>query len=408
MIRVLVVTNDFPPRVGGIEEYVSELVRHMAPTATVTVLTSAHAGAANHDADFPARIERWRPFPLLPSPMLASAVVDRVRRDRIEVVMFGATMPLAMIAGSVRRRTGVPIVMMTHGLEPAMAAWPMGAPLLARVLRHAAAVTVLSRWSEQRLRRLMGNRLRIVHLSSGVDPRRFRQDVSGETIRARYRLSTGPVVTSVARLVARKGHDRLIAALPRVARAHPNVRLLIAGDGPYRPVLERAIAAQGVTDRVVLTGLVSYAELPAHFAAGDVFAMPCRSRWGGLDVEGLGTVFLQAGAVGRPVLAGDSGGAPDTVLDGRTGHVVDGGQVEAVADGLLRLLDDPRRSREMGEDAAARIHRELTWPQLAARLARLLRDVATDGAPASESETATGRGLDGEGDTSGPPDMARA
>ena len=196
----------------------------------------------------------------------------------------------------------------------------------------------------------IGSRLtpRIELLRSGVDAGRFQPNLSGATIRQRHGLGSGPVIVSVARLVPRKGHDRLIAALPEIARAFPTVRLLVVGAGPSRSRLQRLATRYQVGSHVVFAGAVSDADLPGYFAAGDMFAMPCQSRWAGLDTEGLGTVFLQAAAVGKPALAGRSGGAPEAVLDGETGIVVDASTSAEVAAGILRLLSQPEQARALG------------------------------------------------------------
>ena len=378
MLKVLVVTNDFPPRIGGIEQYVAELLRHLSNDVSVTVITSTHPDAPTFDRTFPAQVIRWAPYPLLPTPRLIRAVVHDVTRVHVDVLVFGATFPLALIAGAVRRRTDVPIVMFTHGVEPALTSLPGGSALLRRIVRHATITTVLSRWAENRIRSAVGPIPRIELLRSGVDADRFRPDVSGTAIRHRYGLGGGPVIVSVARLVPRKGHDRMIGVLPEIAREFPTVRLLIVGAGPSRRRLERLTVRHRVASHVVFAGAVSDAELPACFAAGHVFAMPCRSRWAGLDTEGLGTVFLQAAAVGRPAVAGQSGGAPEAVIDGETGIVVDARVSAAVEAGVLRLLRSPDEGRALGANAASRVHRELTWPLLAQRLECLLREASTD------------------------------
>jgi phosphatidylinositol alpha-1,6-mannosyltransferase len=384
MRRLLVVTNDFPPRIGGIEEYVAELVRHLSSDISATVLTSQHPNAAPFDRSFPSRVIRWAPYPLLPTPRLVQAVVEQVSRDQVDVLAFGAALPLAFIAGAVRRRTGVPVVMLTHGVEPALTSLPGGPAVLRRLTRHATIVTVLSDWAEHRIRSAVGPLPRIELLRSGVDPDRFQPDVSGAPIRRRYGLGTGPVIVSVARLVPRKGHDRLIAALPAIARHFPAVKLLLVGAGPSRRRLQALANRHQVTGHVVLAGTASDTDLPAYFAAGDVFAMPCRSRWAGLDTEGLGTVFLQAAAVGKPALAGRSGGAAEAVLDGETGIVVDARTSTEVAAGILRLLSQPEQARALGASGSRRVHRELTWPLLARRFEQLLNDAAATRAGQTE------------------------
>jgi phosphatidyl-myo-inositol dimannoside synthase len=377
-VNLIVVTNDFPPRIGGIEQYVAELLRHLSRHVSTTVLTSNHADAPAFDRSFPARVIRWAPYPLLPTPWLAKAVTEYATRVRADVVVFGAMFPLALIAGAVRRRTAIPILMCTHGVEPALPSLPEGSALVRRLARPATIVTVVSRWAQQRIRSAVGPLARIELLPCGVDGDRFRPGISGDAIRRQYGLGDGPVIVSVARLVPRKGHDRLIDALPGIAREFPAVRLLIVGAGPFRRRLEKLTVRHGVAGHVAFAGAVPEADLPACFAAGDVFAMPCRTRWAGLDREGFGAVFLQAAAVGRPAIAGQSGGAPEAVIDGKTGIVVDATDSAAVEAGVLRLLRSPGEASMLGAAAAARVHGELTWPLLARRFEALLNEASTD------------------------------
>jgi phosphatidyl-myo-inositol dimannoside synthase len=233
-------------------------------------------------------------------------------------------------------------------------------------------VTYISEYTRGRLEPALGGRTRLAQLSPGVDVDRFTPDADGAAVRRRYGLGEAPVVVCVSRLVARKGQDVLVAGWSRVLARHPGARLLLVGGGPAEVSLRRAVAARGLSDSVVLTGATAPSELPGHYAAGDVFAMPCRTRRGGLDVEGLGMVFLEAAACGRPVVAGTSGGAPETVQEGVTGHVVDPRSPEVVADTLVDLLDDRARARAMGAAGRAWVEQRWSWSTIAAGFADLL------------------------------------
>jgi phosphatidylinositol alpha-1,6-mannosyltransferase len=211
-------------------------------------------------------------------------------------------------------------------------------------------------------------------LAPGVDETVFHAGAGGAEIRARYGLADRPVVVCVSRLVPRKGQDTLIRSWPRVLRAVPDAALLLVGGGPYRTALERLRDETGVAGSVRITGTVPWEELPAHYDVGDVFAMPCRTRRAGLDVEGLGIVYLEASATGLPVIAGDSGGAPDAVLAGETGVVVDGHSVTAVAQSVIDLLSNPKDAAAMGEKGRSWIEQEWRWEVQARRFATLLRD----------------------------------
>jgi phosphatidylinositol alpha-1,6-mannosyltransferase len=374
---LLVVTNDFPPRVGGIEDYVSQVLAHLPGTTEATVLAPAQEQDAAFDAGCRHRVVRWPVWPMLPTPGLARAVVDLVERERPDVLLFGAALPLALMAGRVRSRVPVPVVAFTHGVEPSLARLPGVAAGLRAIARRASALTAVSAWAEGALRRAVGPAVRIRQLPSGVDPARFRPDVSGAAVRAALGLGDAPVVACVSRLVRRKGVDQLIRALPGVRRACPGARLLVVGDGLDRARLERLARRCGVASHVVFTGRVPHDAVPAHFAAGDVFAMPCRSRLASLENEGLGAVYLQAAAVARPVIAGRSGGAPEAVEDGRTGLVVDGRSLAAVEAAVCRLLRCRDEARAMGLAGAERVHRTMTWAHMGARLDGLLREVTS-------------------------------
>jgi phosphatidyl-myo-inositol dimannoside synthase len=191
-------------------------------------------------------------------------------------------------------------------------------------------------------------------------------------VRERHGLGDAPVVVCVSRLVARKGQDVLVAGWPRVLERHPGARLLLVGGGPAEASLRKAIRGLGIGGSVVLSGPVPPAQLPEHYAAGDVFAMPCRTRRGGLDVEGLGMVYLEAAACGLPVVAGTSGGAPEAVQDGVTGHVVEPRSPEAVADAISALLADPDRARAMGAAGRAWVEQRWSWTTIARTFGTLL------------------------------------
>jgi phosphatidyl-myo-inositol dimannoside synthase len=367
-VHQFVVTNDFPPRIGGINDYVAQMMRRF-PAGSVTVFASRFAGWEAFDAAYPHEVIRLETGMMLPSPAVRRRLHDELRRRRPDVVLFGATWPLGHMGPAIRRTLGIPYAGFTHGLELTGALVP---GLLHHIGRDAALLTAVSAWARRKLEGAFGWRGRMELLPSGIDTGRFRPDVSDAAVRERHGLGDAPVVCCVSRLVPRKGQDLLIRALPAVANAFPRVRLLIVGSGPYAAALRDLARRTGVADRVVFSGAVPYAELPSYFRAGDVFAMPCRVRWFGFDVEALGAVFLQGAAVGRPVIAGDSGGAPEAVKPGETGLVVDPRSPAALATAIASLLDDPQRAAAMGRAGAEWVHREWTWEAMAGRLGGLL------------------------------------
>ncbi|GAB3716230.1 glycosyltransferase family 4 protein [Nocardiopsis nanhaiensis] len=374
MSRTLIITNDFPPRAGGIESFVHELARRRPEGSVLVYCSSPSAADERTDPHFDLR----QPFPvvrdaakvLLPTPRVARRAGVIAEMEDCDSVLYGAAAPLGLISASlssqVRRQ-----VALTHGHETGWTVLPGASSALRGIGEGVDTVTYLGEYTRRRLARSLSSAAtdRMRRLAPGVDTDRFRPGAGGAAIRARLGLGGRPVVVCVSRMVPRKGQDTLIRAWPRVLADVPDAVLLFVGDGPYAPKLYSS--ALGM-DSVRFTGPVPPEELPAHYDAGDVFAMPCRTRRGGLDVEGLGMVYLEASATGLPVLAGASGGAPDAVLEGETGHVVDGSTPGPTARALIRLLRDPDRAALMGARGREWVSREWTWDRTLERLNGLL------------------------------------
>ncbi|MBI4259389.1 MAG: glycosyltransferase family 4 protein [Actinobacteria bacterium] len=369
----LVVTNDFPPRVGGVQQYVHNLVTHLPPDR-VAVFAPRWEGWREFDSQQPFPVHRFAARTLWPTPEVATRVRDLIRETGAGVVLFGHALPLAMIGPGLARR-GTPYVVATHGLEYWAALAPIAASALRFATSRAARVLSVSRYTGEVIRTAVPYSVPLSILYPGVDPEEFRPDLDGEEVRRRHRVFDRPLVVCVSRLVQRKGQDTLIRGMPMIRRRVPDATLLVVGDGPYRSRLE-SLADEAPRGSVVFAGEVRDEELPLYHAAADVFAMPCRTRKAGLEVEGFGIVFLEAAASGRAVVAGDSGGAAEAVLDGHTGLVVDGRQDGAVGEAVAALLADPDRSRLMGKEGRARVERSFAWASIADRLAYFLREAA--------------------------------
>jgi len=273
---------------------------------------------------------------------------------------------------------GTPYVVATHGTEYWFALLPGTARALRRATSRASCVLAISRFTARTVRTVVPRHVPMTLAPPGVDVRRFRPDISGDEVRARHGLLDRPIVVCVSRLVRRKGQDVLIEAMETIRRRAPGATLLVVGGGPDRERLER-LAAAAPAGSVVFAGEVSDEQLPAYHAAADVFAMPCRSRLGGLEVEGFGIVFLEAGATGKAVVAGDSGGAAEAVEDGETGLVVDGRRIGRVAEAVSGVLLDPMRAGALGDAGRARAEREFAWPVLAERVGRVLKLATGEG-----------------------------
>jgi phosphatidyl-myo-inositol dimannoside synthase len=369
--RTLIVTNDFPPRQGGIQSFVYGLAERQPP-GSVVVYASSYDGAAEFDARAPFPVIRHTSGLLLPTPAVRTRARALLREHDCTSVWFGAAAPLALLAPALREAGAQRIIATTHGHEVGWTLLPLARTALRRIGNGCDVITYLGEYTRRRLARALGPHPQLRQLTPGVDGTQFHPGVDGGPIRGRYGLGARPVIVCVSRLVARKGQDELIAALPAIRARVPGAALLLVGAGPYESTLRRRAAEHGVTADVVFTGSVPAAELAAHYAAGDVFAMPCRTRRFGADVEGLGIVYLEASACGLPVVAGDSGGAPDAVQAGETGYVVDGRDLGAITDRISALLTDRPLRQRMGAAGRAWVERDWQWDALARRLRDLL------------------------------------
>jgi phosphatidylinositol alpha-1,6-mannosyltransferase len=375
MDKTLIVTNDFPPRPGGIQTFVHSMALQLPPEKLVVYASTWKDGAevARFDAVQPFPVIRDRTRMMVPTPRVTRRAAEILRAEGCTSVWFGAAAPLGLMAPALRRAGARRIVGMTHGHEAAWAQLPGSRQLLRRIGAGTDTLTYLGEYTRSRIASAIGPEAaaRMAHVPPGVDDSVFRPDSGGDKVRARLGLTDRPVVVCVSRLVPRKGQDTLIRAWPRV-RAGSDAVLLLVGGGPYAGELRRLAARLGVADSVVFTGPVPWEELPAHYDAGDVFAMPCRTRRRGLDVEGLGIVYLEASATGLPVVGGDSGNAPDAIRDGETGYVVPGRDTAAVAQRISSLLAGPAGARAMGEKGRAWVEQEWDWELAARRLERIL------------------------------------
>ena len=366
MRRHLLVTNDFPPKVGGIQSYLWELWRRL-PADDIAVHTTPHTGASVFDADQAFVVTRSREPVLLPTPTVVRRVRNLAERQGAELVVWDPALPV----GHAARRVGRPYAVVLHGSEVTVPGrLPMARSILARVLRGASLVICAGNYPAAEAERAAGCTLPTVVVPPGVDTDRFRPLDEAERASVRRELGLpvdAPLVVSVSRLVPRKGMDTLIRSAARLGRTEPDLVVAIAGSGRDRRRLEGLVASTGAPVR--LLGRVPEELLPGLYGAGDVFAMLCRSRWGGLEQEGFGIVFLEAAAAGVPQVAGESGGAAEAVAHEKTGLVVGRPDaVEQVARTLSDLLGDGERRAEMGREARRRAEAEFSYDVLARRL----------------------------------------
>jgi phosphatidylinositol alpha-1,6-mannosyltransferase len=377
-MKILCITNDFGPRAGGIETFVIGLIERM-PKGSVIVYTSAQAETTSYDRDwlenFGVEVIRDRSKILLPTPRVARAV-NKLARDRnIERAFFGAAAPLGILAKGLRRNGVTKIVALTHGHEVWWAKlWPFSAAI-SFIGKHVDHLTYLGDFTRGEISKALSTKAKsaMVKIAPGIDTSHFLPTPSSSELRSQLGLADKKVIVSVGRLVHRKGQDILIQALPSILQAHPSAHLLLVGEGPYRSHLEKLATDLNVTRAITFIGRIQYRELPRYICVGDLFVMPSRSRLAGLEVEGLGIVYLEASACGLPVIAGKSGGAPDAVIEGVTGVTVDGTKVSDVAVAVNSMLANPEKSTAMGESGREWIKDKWRWEIWAAEFNALFK-----------------------------------
>jgi phosphatidylinositol alpha-1,6-mannosyltransferase len=365
-VKHILVTNDFPPKVGGIQSYLWELWRRFPPDE-VTVLTTDHPGAAEFDATQPFRVERRRGPVLLPTPVLVRRIDELATEVGASLVVLDPALPVGLVGRRLRR----PYAVVLHGAELVVPArLPALRSGLRRVVEGAALAVVGGSYVATEVGRLTSAPPPSVNVPPGVDVNRFQPLEPSQRLKTRHELGVAAdarLVLGVARLVPRKGMDVLVRAAARLGPAYPDLTVVVAGTGRQAGALARLVARHRAPVR--LLGSVAGASLPGLYGAADVFCMPCRNRWIGLEQEGFGIVFLEAAAAGVPAVAGRSGGTPEAVLDGETGLVVEcPGDEVAVADALAALLDDPDGRARMGAVARRRAVGEFEYDVLAERL----------------------------------------
>ena len=368
MPKTLVVTNDFPPQSGGIETFVHELLARQ-PAESIAVFAPHHVDSVTWDARLDYEVIR-NSGAVLPTPNTARAIVHAARASACEQVMIASAMPVGLLVPTLGK-AGLPTaVAMTHGNEAGWAKVPGIAQALRRI-SQAHYVTYLGDYTRSRIEPALRPGTQLRRLAPAVDATRFHPDVDGSAIRARHGVSGRVVISCISRLVARKGQDRLIEALPRIRRIVPEAAVMLVGDGPDRERLHKLAKSLDVEAHVVFAGRVKDEELAQYYAACDIFALPCRTQRMGIDVEGLGIVLLEASASGKPVIAGDSGGAPDAVRDGDTGFVVRD-EVNTLADVIVDLASDDFKATAMGQAGRSWVLENWTWETPAARLRSML------------------------------------
>ena len=382
-MKHLLVTNDFPPKVGGIQSYLWELWRRL-DVDTFAVLTTPYAGMDRFDSEQPFEIIRDPAPVLLPTPAQIRRVNEHAARVGADLVLLDPVLPIGHIGPRLDRPYGVVV----HGAEVTVAAQSrIGRGAMSKVLRGAELVVAAGSYPAAEAVRVAGRSLPSIVIPPGVDVERFRPLDAAARDDARRQFGVpveAPLVVSVSRLVPRKGMDVLIEASARLRANFPELVVAIGGTGRDRRRLERLVEDTGAPVRFL--GKVADEDLPALYGSADVFAMLCRNRWAGLEQEGFGIVFLEAAACGVAQIAGDSGGVADAVVDGTTGLIVtDPRSIGDATAALRRVLGDDAWRRHLGDAARDRAVEEFAYPVLAAKLAAFL-----EGGPVHEASPVPG------------------
>ena len=376
--KTLFITNDFGPRAGGIESFIIGLIEHL-PFGSTTVYTSAQGDTHAYDAawleKYGVRVIRDRAKILLPTPRITGDIVRLIKAEAIETVAFGAAAPLALMASRLRGAGVGRIIALTHGHE---VWWSKVFPFTLAMRRIGSSVDVLTYLGEFTRTAIAGalspkSADAMVKIAPGIDTEHF-APIDSSSLRESLGLSQKKVIVSVGRLVHRKGQDRLIESMRAIVQEVPTAHLLLIGEGPYREHLQSLVRKYALDDHISFIGRIQYADLPQYICLGEIFAMPSRSRFFGLEVEGLGIVYLEASACGLPVIAGASGGAPDALIDGTTGVVVDGLDSAAIAVAAINLLNNPAQARLMGQAGRRWVVEKWHWQIWADAFKKLINE----------------------------------
>jgi len=374
---VLFVTNDFGPRAGGIETFVIGLIERR-PFGQTIVYTSAQTSSEEYDrawkSEFGVTVIRDRAKILLPTPRVARNLSRIIKESNIQVAAFGAAAPLGLLSPSIKRAGVQKTVALTHGHE---VWWAKVFPFnraLRKIGTSVDSLTYLGDFTQRAISKSLSKESaqKLVKIAPGIDVDHFIPQDSSQ-LRRDLRLENKRVIVSVGRLVHRKGQDHLIQSMPEILKSVPNAHILMVGQGPYLSHLKKLVQDLNLVDHVSFIGRIQFAQLPQYICAGDIFVMPSRSRFFGLEVEGLGIVYLEASACGLPVIAGSSGGAPDAVLDGITGIVVDGENNQEIASAAIKLLLDIDGAKAMGLAGREWIIENWRWEIWSQRFNELLQ-----------------------------------
>ncbi len=373
--KILLVTNDLGPRSGGIETFILGLLEKL-DGSQIAIYTSSQVGDIEFDqkltSQYGVLVYRDRAKILLPTRRVTRAVKALMRTHNSTTIWFGASAPLALMAPNLRKAGAKRIVALTHGHEVWWAKVPLFNLAMRRIGNSCDVLTYLGEFTKSAIESSVGKRVELIQIAPGISTDFFTPGPKPQDLISKYKIDNRPTLICVGRLVHRKGQDQLIAAMPQIKKSIPDALLLIIGSGPREKFLRKEIAKLDLANDVLLLGRITYDLLPKHILLGDVFVSPSRSRLAGLEVEGLGIVYLEAGSCGLPVIAGDSGGAPDAVQVNKTGLIVDGTDVNEIASACIKLLSDKKLAAEFGANARTWAVEYWNWNLWGSKFAKVL------------------------------------
>jgi phosphatidylinositol alpha-1,6-mannosyltransferase len=373
--KILLITNDLGPRAGGIESFILGLLKRL-PQGSVIVYTSSQPKSESFDKDlfdkYGVIIIRDRSKILLPTPRITRRAVKLMNQFDAKLIWFGAAAPLALMAAHLRKNGANRIIALTHGHEVWWAKLPIFRQLLSKISKDVDVLTYLGEYTKNAIKKVVSDQSKLIKIAPGIDVDHFQPSEKSNDLIHKLNISNRPVIVSVGRLVHRKGQDKLIVAMSQVIKDFPTAVLLLVGEGPIKYMLQKLVQHHSLEKNVIFAGRVQLDELPRYIQLGQIFAMPARDRFFGLEVEGLGIVYLEASACALPVIVGDSGGAPDAVISEKTGLIVDGTSPDQIANSIKTLLQQPELAKRYGAAGREWVVNEWRWEIWSKRFNSLL------------------------------------
>ncbi len=377
MSKTLVITNDFPPRPGGIQTFVHGLLDGLDPE-NVIVLTSKYKGWQDFDKLQKYKVFRYDTEMLLPTPAVTNFAIKLIKEFNCESVLFGASAPLGLMSAKLKSNGVKKTIALTHGHEVGWSFTPGLKQSFQKIVKDVDKLTYLTKYTFEKIKEAVPEKdlPKFEQLTPGINIEMFnpnlKQSQEVQELKKRFRIEDKLIVGCISRLMPRKGQDTLIEIWPEVLKSIPNAHLLIVGGGSYKQALQKKTFDLEINNKVTLTGSVAWDQLPFYYASTDVFAMPVRTRNFGFDVEGLGIVYLEASATAVPVIAGNSGGAPDAVIDGITGFVIDSKEKNVLIEKIVSLLSNSELRNRLGKQGRSWIEKQWQWPSRHLQIRKLL------------------------------------